>query len=138
MGYGKDADSNFLKEMVKAFNTCDSIIKVEEEMCALYHHVENEESLQYAFTIFEKLFDFQKNVLEAKKDLLISFMKSKLNSLQNNKAQLEELEKQTASLTNHQINSARNVVKSLENVDESIEESIKKLKDLIKNLQIDL
>ena len=60
--------------MAKVFNKNISILNIGGEMCKLYNNVQNEKDLMNAFTLFEKLFKYQKNLIETKKTLFQTYL----------------------------------------------------------------
>ena len=81
-------DIETLEEMVTVFNKDKLILNIGGERCKLYNNVQNEKDLIKSFTLFEKLFKYQKNLIETKKNLFQAFL---FDQEQINKNSIEAL-----------------------------------------------
>jgi hypothetical protein len=89
--------------MATVFNKGISILNIGGEMCKLYNNVKNEKELMNVFTLFEKLFKYQKNLAETKKSLFQAYL---LDHEQRNKDSLKALDrlnKNHADLQNREL-----------------------------------
>lgn len=62
------------------------------ERLKIYYEVENEEELYRAFTAYEKLFNFQKNILETKRNLYDEYLLNSVANYEKNKQILVDLD----------------------------------------------
>jgi Mg-chelatase subunit ChlD len=89
VGFGPDADQETLEEMARVFNNGNSVLKVGNELIKLYHHANTKDQLKKAFTLYQKLFDFQKNLAQQQLDVLNSFSRQ---AEQNHNHEIKMLE----------------------------------------------
>jgi thymidylate synthase len=128
-------DIETLEEMAKVFNNGKSILNIGGEMCKLYNNVQNEKDLMNAFTLFEKLFKYQKNLVETKKTLFQTYMldreqinKNSTDALNRMRQTNEELEKKREAFVRAKATNLDEINKEFNTTIDEINAKIEKLK----------
>ncbi|CAF0872737.1 unnamed protein product [Brachionus calyciflorus] len=70
VGFTSSTDSSILEEMSKTFNKGSSILKICDEMCKLYYNANTIIDLERSFTMYEKFFELQKDLISFKQNML--------------------------------------------------------------------
>jgi hypothetical protein len=128
-------DIDTLEEMAKVFNNGKSILNIGGEMCKLYNNVQNEKDLMNAFTLFEKLFKYQKNLVETKKTLFQTYMldreqinKNSTDALNRMRQTNEETEKKREAFVLAKATNLDEINKQFDSTIDEINAKIEKLK----------
>jgi chromosome segregation ATPase len=146
VGFGDDPDGDTLKEMSKIFNNGSEVLKIGNEMIKLYHRAGNQEQLLKVFSLFEKLFDYQKNFIQQKTDFLNNLMDETENNRKKDSEILENMFQINEKSTNNRLEEskkhAQDIENNLKNLNEifkqkknEISERINKIEDSIKELE---
>jgi chromosome segregation ATPase len=105
------------------------------EMCKLYNNVQNEKDLMNAFTLFEKLFKYQKNLVETKKTLFQTYMldreqinKNSTDALNRMRQTNEETEKKREAFVLAKATNLDEINKQFDSTIDEINAKIEKLK----------
>jgi hypothetical protein len=131
-------DIETLEEMAKVFNNDKLILNIGGEMCKLYNNVQNEKDLMNAFTLFEKLFKYQKNLIETKKTLFQTYMldreqinKNSTDALNRMRQTNEELENKRQAFVDGKTTNLDEINKKFNATIDEINGKIKKLNEEI-------
>ena len=135
VGYGHEANAECLEAMAKVFNNGRALLKVGEEMCRMYVNVTSEEELKRAFTLYEKLFSYQKSLIESKKDFVKGLMSEKSAAFNKNKELLDDLDKKTKDYMNAQKQMALDETSSMDTISKAYEASIANLEAMVTSLR---
>ncbi len=135
VGFGADADSECLDQMCKIFNNGTSTLKIGNDMCPLYNNAQNESELTRVFTLFEKLFNYQQNLLKTKQDLLQGVYQEKKKQYETNRESLNELDKQSIKFMDEQKEYATKSAYSQDEIIAKYNQSIEENKRFIQNLK---
>lgn len=112
-----------------------SILKVGNEMIQMYHHVKNERELSRAFTVYEKLFAFQKNILETKRDFLKTQLHEMNLTCKQSLKQLGEIEMHNDEVSKEIEQQMTNLGENLNNINEIYEKKIEADENLINSIR---
>lgn len=110
------------------------MLKVGNEMIQMYHHVKNERELLRAFTAYEKLFAFQKNILDSKRDFLKNQLHETNLTYKQSLKHLGEVEMQNDEVSKDLEQQMKNLGENLSNVNEIYEKKIEATEKLISSI----
>ena len=135
VGFGDAPDSETLKEMSKIFNSGCEVLKIGNEMIKLYYQANNHEQLMKVFTLYEKLFDHQKGLIQQKTEYLNNLIIEVEKNRQIDSDILENMfERNQNSLNNRLKEStkhANEIESNLKNLNEVYKEKISEIQGRI-------
>jgi len=121
--------------MAKIFNNGTTTLKIGNDMCPLYNKAQNESELTRVFTLFEKLFNYQQNLIKTKQDLLKGVYQEKQKQYEKNREALNDLEKESNRFVEEQKEYATSQAYSQDDIRFKYEESINKNEQFIKSVE---
>lgn len=118
----------------KVFNNGTSILKIGNEMCTLNNHVDNESQLTRVFQMFEKLFDYEQNIIKTKQDLMKNLFAEKTQQFKENTKLLEEIDQANREFLNQQKKFAKDQAFSQKDISKHFEETIERNREKVQSL----
>lgn len=116
-----------MKNVLLTFlNKGKTFTSIGRERLHLYHHVKNEDQLVAAFTVYEKLFAFQKNILDTKREMLDQNLALAAQTHNRNSNALDELYAREDAATKHEERKGKLVGADLEAFNNVYNEQIEK------------
>ena len=104
-------------------------------MCKLYHSVTNEKELLNVFTIFEKLFKYQRNLIETKKALFQEYMEDKEKMDNKSIENLNRMQQNSIDLVNRELSRVNAKTNNLDEINKNYKKAIEETNDSIKILK---
>ena len=136
VGYGDVADAETLEGIARIFNKDLSILSVGNEMCKLYHHVKNEKKLLEVFSLFEKLFKYQNNLMESKKSQFQECQLEQTKIKESSSEAIEAIYQLNKNLEERELKDIEIKSKTLDEVNKEFDDAIvqanKKIEELNK------
>ena len=105
------------------------------EKLKIYYEVQNEEELYRAFTAYEKLFNFQKNILETKRNLYDEYLLNSVANYAKNKQILVDLDDKEVEERKRDEEEAKRVGDNIDVIDMIYEKRIKEIDERCQSLE---
>lgn len=135
VGYGDKADQNTLESMAVIFNNSKTFLTIGEEKCKLYQNAKNDRELVKSFTVFEKLFRYQVNIVKTKTDMFKSLLKQKEDEGKQTRTCLDQIFENRKEFKQKQERQVQDEVDSIGQMNTLVDENLQHIDKQLADLQ---